>query len=85
MSLHTVEPPSGRCLLLGQELHKATDLGGDAPIRMAKRLFDGQYPRDRPAIIRIPASTPADGLRAICEEVGIVVEIAVSHERFLDS
>ena len=78
MPLYTVDPPSGRCVLLVRALGKATDLGGDAPIGMAQRLFDGQHPRNRPAIIQIPASRSAGGLMAIREEVGIIGEIAPS-------
>ena len=45
-------------------------------IAMAQRLFDGQHPREHPAIIDISEARPAHGLEAICAEVGISAEIA---------
>jgi hypothetical protein len=73
--LYTSKPPSGRCLLLADQLRKATDLGDQESMRMAQRLFDGQHSRDHPALINVPESRSADNLVIICVEYGIEVEI----------
>ena len=74
--LYTPKPPSGRCLLLADQLRRSTDMSDNDCMHMAQRLFDGQHPRDLPVIIDIPESKSADGLRDICTEFGISVDSA---------
>jgi type III secretory pathway component EscU len=73
LSLYTHGYPSGRCLLLAQELNRSTVISASDSIHLAQRLFDNQFDETTPIVIEAIDSTAAERIVQICQEKGITV------------
>ena len=73
LHLYTKQPPSGRCVVLAQQLARATGSGDS--VRVAEKLFAGHHPPDKPAVVNVRSREAVEGLWAVCVECGITAEV----------
>lgn len=67
--------PSGRCLLLAEELNRSARLTGDESLKLAQRLFDAQFTAESPASVELVDAQSAEQLATLCGEFGITVRV----------
>jgi len=63
--------PDGRCLMLAHGLARLIDLDEMQALEEAQRLFDSQYDRQNPLVVRIRADVTVADVEKLCAEHGV--------------